>query len=184
MPHASPAEYEILPLSAADQEEVAAFNCGNADLDDFVRSDALALQECHVVSTYVARCKENRGVTLVGYIALLADAIVLQTPERKKLNLAISHPIVPALKIARLGVTLGKQRGGGIGTTLIAFAHSAASRLSETVGCRLLTVDANADSVDFYERLGFVHNRAKEYRGRERPSMRLDLYAPKPPAWL
>jgi hypothetical protein len=45
-------------------------------------------------------------------------------------------------------------------------------------------VDTYPQSVAFYERLGFVRNKAKEYRDRGHPSMRLDLYAAARPAWL
>ena len=63
------------------------------------------------------------------------------------------------------------------------FAFATALSLSARVGCRLLTLDAYAQSVAFYEHLGFVRNRAKEYRDRQNPSMRFDLHAPNLPAW-
>ena len=49
---------------------------------------------------------------LVGYMTLLADAVVLETKERKRLALsAHDHPAVPALKIARLAVR-SRTEGG------------------------------------------------------------------------
>jgi hypothetical protein len=184
VPRASLADYEIRPLTSADLAGVAAFSCGDADLDDFVRTDALQLQGERMVATYVARASRAGNVAVVGYVSVLVDAIVLQGPERKKMKVKTGHPIVPALKIARLGVTSDRQRSVGIGTTLVAFAHYVGVSLGESVGCRLLTVDAYPQSVAFYERLGFVPNKAKEYRDRGHPSMRLDLYAAVRPAWL
>jgi len=48
-----------------------------------------------------------------------------------------------------------------------------ASRPITLHGCRLLTVDAYPESVAFYERFGFVANRAKPYQGRTHPSVQL-----------
>jgi len=48
----------------------------------------------------------------------------------------------------------------------------------------LLTLDAYPDSVPFYKKLGFVFNRAADYRDRRNPSMRLDLFSVEEPPWL
>jgi hypothetical protein len=88
-------------VAEADLPLLATFACGEPDLDDFLRSDALRLQAHRVVRTYLA----FHETVLVGYMALLADAVVLETKERKRLALGShDHPIVPALKIARLAV--------------------------------------------------------------------------------
>ena len=63
-------------------------------------------------------------------------------------------------------------------------AFDQALAISESIGCRLLTVDAYPASVSFYQRLGFIPNRAKPYQGREHPSMRLDLFPPALPSWV
>jgi GNAT superfamily N-acetyltransferase len=119
-------------------------------------------------------------------MTLLADAVVLETKERKRLALsATDHPTVPALKIARLAVARDfRAAHRGTGTALVAIAYALAIDLADRVGCRLLTVDAYPDSVAFYERLGFVTNRAKAYQGRTHPSMRLDVFPAVPPEWL
>ena len=74
------------------------------------------------------------------------------------------------------------HRGGG--ESLVRYAHAKALDLAEQVGCRLLTLDAYASSIPFYERLGFVRNQAKVYEGKGHPSMRLDLFAREVPAWI
>jgi hypothetical protein len=52
--------------------------------------------------------------------------------------------------------------------------------LSERIGCRLLTVDAKVNPgvqlSRFYEALGFMPNRAKNYRDRQNPSLRIDVF--------
>lgn len=158
------------------------FSCGDDDLDDFLRNDAWRLQKQHVARTYLARDHQTGAV--LGYTTLLNDAVRLLTRERKKLGLASDdHPIVPAIKIARLAVSVD-ARGRSIGLTLVRAAYSAAQRADIASGCRLLTVDAYPESVAFYERLGFEANRSTEYRDRENPSLRLDVFATETPGWI
>jgi GNAT superfamily N-acetyltransferase len=174
-------ELKVRLLADADAPSVTSFTCGNADLDDFLRSDALRLQTHRVVRTYLAFFEGE----LVGYMALLSDAIVLETKERKRLALsAHDHPIVPALKIARVAVSESfRYAHGGVGTALVRVALAMALDIADRVGCRLLTVDAYPESLAFYEQLGFAQNRAKLYHGRRHPSMRLDIFPSTPHPW-
>lgn len=167
-------QLSVRSLVPADTAALVSFSCGAADLDDFLRSDALRLQRQRVVHTFLAFFE----TTLVGYMSMLADAVVLETKERKRLSLsARDHPAVPALKIARLGVAQSfRESHSGAGAALVQVARALALDVAQRVGCRLLTVDAYPDSVAFYARLGFVSNRAKAYQGREHPSMRLDIF--------
>ena len=175
-------QLEIRLLADTDEKDFSTFSSGDSDLDDFLCSDARRLGVRNVARTFVVRYENN----LAGYTSLMADAIVLETKERKRLYLTSGdHPVIPAVKIARLAVAeLFRTSYRGLGQLLVRFAASIALDFSETVGCRLLTVDAYPQSVAFYERLGFVRNRAKQYRDREHPSMRFDLHAPKLPAWI
>ncbi len=168
-------------MTEGDVEIIAAFSCGDADLDEFLREDALRLDAARAARTWLA----FHDADLVGYITLLCDAIILETRERKGLALRHEdHPVIPALKVARLGVSeVFRSTHRGVGEALMQFAFSTALSLSKRVGCRLLTLDAYAQSVAFYERLGFIRNRAKEYRDRPNPSMRFDLHASRLPDW-
>jgi ribosomal protein S18 acetylase RimI-like enzyme len=169
-------------LSRDDAAATLGFSCGDGDLDDFLQTDAARLHSENIVRTYLAQYEGE----LVGYVSLLVDAVVLETRERKKMALgAHDHPIVPALKVARLGVSESfREKTRGVGEALMRFAFLRALDLADHVGCRLLTVDAYPASVGFYERLGFVRNRAKEYAAKAHPSMRLDVFGPVWPGWV
>lgn len=179
---------EVRPFGEEWLGALASFHCGDEDLDDFIRSDALRLQSLNVARSYLA----IYGDRVRGYLTLMADAVVLKPNERKKLRdtsgnmLAFDdHPVVPALKIARLAVcreTRAELRG--IGEALVRFAFYTSLDLSEIAGCRLLTLDAYPDAIPFYEKLGFARNLDGAYAGKPRPSMRLDLFARVPPSWL
>lgn len=143
----------IRPLVAA--ETLPDLGSGDDDLDAFLRDDAARLNGQGVVTIYVAHVE----TTFVGYVALLADCISVNSSERKKLKLRHDdHPSIPALKIGRLAVRKPLQ-GQGIGTALIRFSVDKALSIAELVGCRLLTLDAYPERVEWYERLGFVRNR-------------------------
>jgi hypothetical protein len=108
-------------LTDEDKALLSAFTAGDKDLDDFLKSDALRLQGLNVVKTFLAiHLAEGQ----VGYISLLADAVVLETKERKKLALSHQdHPVIPALKVARLAVGEDfRKRYRGAGEALMRFA--------------------------------------------------------------
>ncbi len=176
-----PERLEIRRLEVGDESLVAGFESGDGDLNDFLRDDALRLQSLNTVLTYVALYD---GV-VEGYVSLMVDAIVLETKERKKLLLTHDdHPVVPALKVARLACGKAfREAHFGLGRMLMLFALSKAITISDSVACRLITVDAYPGAVSFYDDLKFVRNRAAPYKGKEHPSMRFDMHAPVLPDW-
>lgn len=178
----NPTLLRIRPLAIEDADASRAFTCGDDDLDDFLRTDAMRLQQHNVVRTSVA-LYDGR---LVGYVALLADAVTLKSSERKKLALAHDdHPIVPAMKIARLAVDAEfRADHRGVGEALVYYAYAKAIDVAEQIGCRLLTLDAYPQSIQFYERLGFVPNQDKRYSESKHPSMRFDIFTAEQYAWI
>jgi ribosomal protein S18 acetylase RimI-like enzyme len=166
---------EVRHLGADDAALPLDVDPSDEDLADFLRTDARRLQEQGVAGTYLSIYEGK----LEGYITILTDAVVLETRERKKLALSShDHPVVPAIKIARLAVNAAfRATHRGLGSTLVQFARSKALAVLEHAGCRLLTVDAYPESVAFYEALGFARCRAEPYRNRKNVSMWLDVFA-------
>jgi len=76
----------VAPLGAA--HDLDGFACGVIDLDEFLRDDALRLQGERVARVYVALAEER----IVGYVALVADSLVLETGEKRKLKLSTLIP--------------------------------------------------------------------------------------------
>jgi ribosomal protein S18 acetylase RimI-like enzyme len=186
---------EIRVLESVDI--LAGFSCGTPDLDEWLRDDAVRLQDCGAVAVYIARADEK----IVGYLSLLSDCIRVNSRERKDMRFSHDdHPSIPAVKIAHLAVQLELQ-GQGIGTALLRFASDRAFLVAESVGCRLLTLDAYPERVSWYEDHGFERNKlvAKEAASEwkcpdacpehrkidgERISMRLDLAGDDVPEWM
>jgi ribosomal protein S18 acetylase RimI-like enzyme len=177
---------EVREIRQTDPALVVHFSCGDdeedRDLDEFLKADAFRLDGLSVVRVFLALYDGS----LCGYVALLADCVRLKSTEKKVLALAHDdHPVIPALKIARLAVTRDfREKHRGLGEALVAFAFSVAMDASRHIGCRLLTLDAYTKSIAFYEKLGFVRNRDKEHTAKEHPSMRFDIHTDTPPPWL
>ena len=145
---------EIRPLEPTD--DVTSFACGDGDIDGFLKEDAARLHQQGVVTVYLG----FQDARLAGYVALLADCINVNSHERRKLMLEHrDHPTIPAVKVARIGTCTDLQ-GKGIGVALLRVAADKALVISEEVGCRLLTLDAYPSRVEYYEKRGFVRNKA------------------------
>lgn len=152
------------------------FDCGDEDLNDFVRNDCHQFRKEWLAHTLLARIRD--AGMIVGFVALVSDSIVLETREKKRLipfHKQVFH--FPAVKVARLAVQTDYQRQG-VGGALLDYSVGVAYRMNTdlAVGCRFLTVDAYPKSVSWYERYGFEFNQRenKQKTGPNR-SMRYDL---------
>lgn len=166
-----------LEISKLDPSStLPAFSCGDDDLDEFLRDDAAHLQEAGVSQVYLAWYEAE----LVGYAAVLADAIQLKTNDVKRLRPLTyqdAQLIIPAVKLGRLAVsTAFKDRYSRCGTCLVQLVVDLAQSVTEVVGCRLLTVDAYRASIGFYSKLGFASRKLDvEDSNRKTIPMWLDL---------
>ena len=159
------------------RHDVKGFDCGDPDLNDFLKNDASRYQDEHLSHTRLAFLDGK----LVGYITLLADCIVLKTGEKKHVlqRLLDFHQSIytfPALKVGRIGVQNGCQRSG-IGTQLLKYTVGLVVRLNRelSIGCRFITLDAYPGSVTWYQRKGFVFNKHYADPTKTHPSMRYDI---------
>lgn len=161
-------ELEIVPPEPA-KHPIATFDCGHADLNDFIRNDWAQQAEQRLSYTKVALYQND----LVGYITLLSDSIVLHDSEKKEQDFQVRH--VAALKIGRLATDI-KCKGQGIGKAMMKYAVGVAFRMNELgVGCRFLTLDSDRGAITFYEHLGFVFSQHKDYKKKDYPNMHYDL---------
>ena len=150
---------------------LGAFDCGDEDLNSFLKEDALAYQEKALVNTYVCFHKNAP----VGFYSVCSDAIKLDESEKlQAFGSKKPHRDYPAVKIARLGVAMGGQNRG-VGTFMVKLAIGQAISVSKEIGCRFVTVDAYPKDkvLAFYSKLGFTKNSAD--KSGSNVSMRLDL---------
>ncbi len=160
-------EMTIVPLNRG--VSLDEFDCGDADLNEFLKKDSFAYSEKAIAKTYVALYRNNP----VGFFSICTDAIRLSADEKlDELGVEKPHADYPALKIARLGVQKEHQKCD-VGSFLVKNVIGKAIALSEVVGCRFVTVDAYPKSLGFYKKCNFIENQAET--GRLNTSMRLDL---------
>lgn len=142
-----------------EKEAIKSFNCGDADLNDFLFNEAPLYCNALLAVTYVYEIENE----VLAYFSLANDRISLTDFEKKtEFNRFRRRRFVnekrlksyPAVKICRLGVSV-ECKGSGIGTGLLNFIKKLFLTTNKT-GCRFLTVDAYREAIPFYIRNGFI----------------------------
>jgi len=130
------------------------FQCGVADLDDFLRSFVTQYEKRRLGKTFVA-VPLNDALRVIGYYTLAAGSVAfahLPTEVAKKLP---RHP-VPVILLARLAVDHSVQ-GQGIGESLLVNALERVLELSESLGVFAVEVHAiDERAAAFYAKYGFM----------------------------
>lgn len=151
--------YRIRRLGKA--ERIGSFDCGDADLNDFILNESTFYREALLAVSYVFERREIKES--VAYFSLANDRISLTDFESKTaFNRFRKRRFVnekrlksyPAVKICRFAVDLS-MKGQSVGSFLLNFIKSYFLDDNKT-GCRFITVDAYAAAVPFYLKNGFV----------------------------
>ena len=157
--------YEIRKLD--NNETIKSFDCGDADLNDFIINEAHHYRKALLAVTYVFENKENGNI--IGYFSLANDRVSLTDFNNKtefnrfRRSRFINEKRIksyPAVKICRLGIDKS-LRGKGIGSTLLDFIKYFFIENNKT-GCRFLTVDAYNNAISFYKNNKFQHLKEQE----------------------
>jgi GNAT superfamily N-acetyltransferase len=142
------------PLSVVEKirfdHDTAAFDCGQAELNRFLKRFAFVNHRAHTAQTYVV-C---RGLQVVGYYSLtVGQADHQDAPDRVTQGIA-RHP-VPLMILARLAVDKTEQ-GKGLGAALLKDALIRSAKAADIAGIRALLVHAKDDAaVGFYTHFNF-----------------------------
>ncbi len=130
---------------------VDAFDCGQADLNNWLWRHALQNQAANAAQTYVGLVN---GV-VVGYYSLAVGHVeYADAPERLQKGLA-RHP-VPFMLLARLAVHKDWQKKG-VGRGLLKDAVLRTLQAADIAGIRALAVHAKDDNARrYYEQFDFL----------------------------
>lgn len=156
---------------------LASFDCGDEDLNEFFRNDALDHKNELLAEIYSFHTiAEATGEILppVAFVTFHNDVILLPKDLKKEIlpHPKRHYPSHPAVKIGRLGV-LHDLQGIGIGSHLLKTVKKFFLQDNRT-GCRFITVDAYAKSAKFYKNNGFQFLTAQDEKKRNR-TMFFDL---------
>ena len=136
------------PLTAAHRADD--FECGEAELDDWLKRRALANQASGASRTFVVTVEDGR---VCAYYAMAAGAVSHQlATTRVRRNMP--DPL-PVMVIARLAVCQSMQ-GQRLGAALLKDAVNRAVAVAQNAGVRALLVHAlHERAKQFYEHYGF-----------------------------
>ncbi len=143
----------VIELLDGQRHNRNGFACGDAALDNYLHQLAGQHQRAGIATTHVLVDSASPAQVL-GFCSLAAAQVHLSeltAADRKRLP---AYP-VPAMRMGRLAVASHAQ-GQGHGQLLLGHAVNLALSVRQTMGVRVLLVDAkDAQVAAFYERYGF-----------------------------
>lgn len=137
------------PAHIEQHHDLTAFDCGQPELNEWLRRQALKNEASGASRTYVT-CVEGR---VVGYYALATGAVA-RAAATGKVRRQIPDPI-PVMIIGRLAVD-ARHQGRGLGYGLLRDALLRTLQVATQTGIRAVLLHAmTADAKRFYQRAGF-----------------------------
>ncbi len=136
------------PLSS--DHETDDFECGVASLNDYLTRRAISDQRAGRSRTYVV----TRVQRVVGYFSMTAASVEPRDATERAVK-GQGAQAIPAVLIGRFAVASSEQ-GQGLGSALLVEALRKAAAAADTIGVRIVLVDALSDGAKgFYVRHGF-----------------------------
>lgn len=146
------APFHIEPLG--EHHDRAAFSCGVAPLDDYLKRQARQQRDRQIAAVFVM--VGDTPSTVAGYFTLSALSIGLASLPADVAKKLPRYPEVPAALIGRLAVDR-RYQGRRLGERLLMDALHRIAIQSDQIGVYAAVVDAIDDSAAaFYESYGFM----------------------------
>lgn len=152
--------FEITPL--CEEHNTIDFDCGDKDLNEFIKKDALKQKKEGWNTTYVATeigCKK-----VIGFFALSQDSITISSETKRKFG--NEYTSIPAIKIGRFAVDK-KYQNKGIGQYILKYAIGfIIQNICPLIGGIYITLDAYSNKSEWYKKhFNFRKNTLIEYNG-------------------
>lgn len=152
-------------------------NSSHTPLKIFLKKSAFDFHQYEIAKTYVLINQNLSSNQIWAYITLMSSEIVLNEGQRpQETSATIRYEAFPAVKIARLAIDKNLQ-SKGFGSMLMDWCiNHVRLAIMPHIGCRFIVVDAKRDSVNFYQKFGFILLNTESNHADEHPLMFLDLY--------
>ena len=161
MPGGAP-PYAFTPLDGKAHDR-AAFSCGVASLDAYLKKQATRDMRKRVAVTHVMTPADSPSETL-GYTTLSAASVALDELPKELQKRLPTYPQVGAILLGRLAVDTRRRRQG-LGELLLISALERGLELSATqLGAYAAVVDALEGADGFYQRYGFMPFQDQSHR--------------------
>jgi len=141
-----------------EEKETAQFDCGDDDLNDFIRNDAWVYQRELLSVTYLF---EDAQKNVVAFFSVSNDSLKDMDYEKwnnlsRKVSNRKRRKDYPSVKLGRLGVSID-YKGKNLGTQVLSFIKNWFTYENKT-GCRFLLVDAynRGEVINFYQKNDFI----------------------------
>lgn len=163
------------------EHDLSDFKCESDDLTDFLKDDALTQQKSKLSLTKLVMCDD----TVVGYVSLLTDTILLKDIRdadtkhdiKNQLDITSKKRKLPAIKIGRLALD-EKYAHKGLGSEILMSILFNVKNIAENnVGLRFVTVEGYAGAYNFYTRNNFINLKKDDDKIKEK----LDIIIEKDP---
>lgn len=149
----------VFSLLDGQRHDRSGFACGVAALDDYLQRRAGQHQRDGIATIHVLT-EEAQPSRVLGYCALSAAQLYLHELHEQDRKRLPAYP-VPAMRMGRLAVAQTEQ-GKGYGQLLLGHAVNLALSVRQTLGVRVLIVDAkDAQAAAFYQSYGFRPTRSE-----------------------
>lgn len=171
---------KILIKKLSEIYDLSIFDCGDDDINSFLKNDALNYQKENLATTTLFIYVNESTEKIMGFCTLASDCIKLKEDEILSLaKQTQSKPReFPAIKLARFGRDKEFKKNN-VDEFILKYVIGLVLNKNEDIGVRFLTLDAYENKVSYYEQYGFVKNIHEKYKPRNNNSntisMRLDL---------
>jgi len=126
------------------------FDCGNNDLNEFLKNDSIIQKELMLNTTIIFYWKNN----IIAFLTISSDTINIKKLgkkyKKKFEEKNIIYKNIPSIKIGRLAVDKKFQKCG-IGDYLINWLFYYCVEKAEELGFRFITIDAYISAYTFYK---------------------------------
>lgn len=141
---------KIEVLQAHHQKK--SFNCGQDDLNKFIKQYASQHQKSGTSKTYVAIDGDTR---VIGFYCLSSTSIGFDVVDAALTKRLPRYPL-PCVVVGRFAVDQTVQRQG-IGKVLLAHALKQVSKVAQIIGVNFVVIHAkDQKAMEFYQRFGFI----------------------------
>ena len=140
----------IKPIQDVSNDKLHDFSCGIKDLDRYLKKFAKENDINGYGKTYLLFDDDD---VLLGFFTICSSSIKFEELPKDVSDKLPKYPI-PAVRIARLAVDKRKQKLG-YGRELLKQTFLKILLISESIGIRMIIVDAKKTSASFYEKYGF-----------------------------
>ena len=136
-----------------DHHQKKSFNCGQDDLNKFIKQYASLRQKSGTSKTYVAIDDDTQQVR--GFYCLSSTSIGFDGVDAVLTQRLPRYPL-PCVVIGRFAVDQTAQ-GRGIGKVLLAHALKQVSKVAQIIGVNFIVIHAkDQKAMEFYQRFGFI----------------------------